>query len=237
MNKISDYFLKNNFIVRCFSSCFIVIASLCVNFASEHAFMLYLMVVGIMMIIEFQKMVSYHHAKIFTGIRRRLKLLEWMLLGIAYVLCFIDSMLYMRKMENGQWLVVLLFAIVWTTDTSAYISGKLFGKRCLPSYISPTKTYEGLFLSIIITVVVICPLMEMMQKYNIYDSAASCFSNIVLILILSIASHCGDLLESVLKRHFMVKDSGNVIPGHGGVLDRFDSMIFASIIMRIYLSL
>ncbi|AWD33425.1 Phosphatidate cytidylyltransferase [Candidatus Fokinia solitaria] len=235
MNHIG--FLRNNFIARCFSGCFIVAASLCFNFFGGYLFLLYLAAIGLLMIVELRKMIVSYYGKISSGAHRRLKILEWMLLSIACVLCFIDSMLYIREVENGKWIVTLLFMIVWSTDTCAYISGKLFGKRCLPSYISPSKTYEGLFLSIIMTVIIVYPIIEMMQRYGVYSCTVSHLEHVVFILLLSVTSHCGDLLESVFKRHFMVKDSGSIIPGHGGVLDRFDSMMLASIVMRVYLSI
>ncbi|WP_057823662.1 phosphatidate cytidylyltransferase [Lentilactobacillus sunkii] len=124
---------------------------------------------------------------------------------------------------RGLGLTVLLYAlfIVWVTDSGAYIFGRMFGKHKLAPRISPNKTWEGsiggsLAATILCTVFVVF--------YPI--SGHSLLQMFVFTIILSIAGQFGDLIESALKRYYGVKDSGKILPGHGGILDRFDSLLF-----------
>ena len=114
---------------------------------------------------------------------------------------------------------LLLLSIVWSTDTFAYLVGKYFGRRKLIPSVSPKKTLEGslggsvtgTFISYLIAV-----------KLSLLPSG---FLTLLLLFLLTIISQVGDLFESSIKRVFGVKDSGNVIPGHGGILDRIDSTL------------
>ena len=128
---------------------------------------------------------------------------------------------YLIETRNGG-LEFLIFAllIVWTTDSGAYFIGRKIGKRKLWPEISPNKTVEG-FVGGIITAVVFASIMQM-----IYPISSSWIALIVIAVIASIFGQMGDLVESAIKRHYGVKDSGNLLPGHGGILDRFDSLLF-----------
>jgi phosphatidate cytidylyltransferase len=124
-----------------------------------------------------------------------------------------------------------LFAllIVWLTDTGAYIFGRLFGKRKLWPEISPNKTVEGFVGGILCSTIV----AVVFSIY--YDMPLSLFPLLLVTWLLSLFGQLGDLVESALKRHFDVKDSGTLLPGHGGILDRFDSFIFVLPLMNILL--
>lgn len=120
-------------------------------------------------------------------------------------------------------LTVLLYAlfIVWSTDSGAYIFGRMFGKHKLAPRISPNKTWEGsIYGSIVATI--ICSI----YIYFFPISGYSLLQMIIITILLSIAGQFGDLIESALKRYYGVKDSGKILPGHGGILDRFDSLLF-----------
>ena len=120
-------------------------------------------------------------------------------------------------------LTVLLYAlfIVWCTDSGAYIFGRLFGKHKLAPRISPNKTWEGsVYGSIAATI--ICTAFVYFYPIAGYSITKMFFITI----FLSIAGQFGDLIESALKRYYGVKDSGKILPGHGGILDRFDSLLF-----------
>lgn len=127
--------------------------------------------------------------------------------------------------ENGghgnRWLLLAL-AIVWATDTGAYFAGRKFGKRKLAPRISPNKTVEGLAGGVIagvVVAVVFAPLA---------GATVAHLPLVALVAVLTVlASVVGDLFESLLKRHVGAKDSGTLIPGHGGVLDRLDSVLAA----------
>jgi len=128
---------------------------------------------------------------------------------------------YLIETRNGG-LEFIIFAllIVWTTDSGAYFIGRKLGKKKLWPEISPNKTVEG-FVGGIITAVVFAAIMQI-----IYPIASSWFVLIVISVIASIFGQMGDLVESAIKRHYGVKDSGKLLPGHGGILDRFDSLLF-----------
>ncbi|USS86559.1 phosphatidate cytidylyltransferase [Fructilactobacillus cliffordii] len=126
-------------------------------------------------------------------------------------------------MARHDGLVVLFYAllIVWCTDTGAYFIGKYMGKHKLAPHVSPNKTWEGSVGGVLVATIV-CTVYVMFFPV----SHASLMTMILLTVILSIAGQLGDLVESALKRYYGVKDSGKILPGHGGILDRFDSLLF-----------
>jgi phosphatidate cytidylyltransferase len=116
--------------------------------------------------------------------------------------------------------VVAMFLLIWTNDTFAYLSGRLFGRTKLFERISPKKTWEGTIAGIIISVALVTKVLgtwiPIQEKYIFLMS-----------VVAAIAGTFGDLFESKIKRMAGVKDSGSMMPGHGGFLDRFDSILFA----------
>ena len=127
--------------------------------------------------------------------------------------------------------VVLALFIVWATDIGAYMIGRQFGKHKLLPKVSPNKTIEGSLGGILAAVLVGAAFM--LFDKSVY-APHSFLVMLVLIILFSIIGQFGDLVESAIKRHFGVKDSGKLIPGHGGILDRFDSMIFVFPIMHLF---
>ncbi|MGT2667354.1 phosphatidate cytidylyltransferase [Streptococcus rifensis] len=128
---------------------------------------------------------------------------------------------------------VLFFALclVWVTDSGAYLVGRQFGRRPLALRVSPKKTVEG-FLGGIISALIFAGIYLIF-----FPSVKAGYSYVVMLLLVAVFSafaQFGDLVESALKRHYGVKDSGRVIPGHGGILDRFDSLIFVFPIMHFF---
>lgn len=127
----------------------------------------------------------------------------------------------------------ILYAIllVWVTDSGAYLLGSRFGRRPLAPKVSPSKSIEGFLGGIGATV--LYSLIFMLIDKSIYSGY-----NFLLFLLLaglfSALAQFGDLVESAIKRHFGVKDSGRLLPGHGGILDRFDSMIFVLPVMHFF---
>ncbi|UQS85481.1 phosphatidate cytidylyltransferase [Apilactobacillus apisilvae] len=119
--------------------------------------------------------------------------------------------------------------IVWITDSGAYIFGKKFGKNKLAPHVSPNKTWEGSICGSLLATVI--GTMWMLY-YNIGNT--SVIEAIFITLILSIVGQFGDLVESALKRYYRVKDSGKILPGHGGILDRFDSLLFVLPILHLF---
>ena len=120
-----------------------------------------------------------------------------------------------------------MFILVWLSDVGGYIIGVNFGKHKLFERISPKKTWEGVVGSLLLCIIgsfvlhQFIPIMNM----NLW---------LVLAIIVCVSSVIGDLIESMLKRSANIKDSGNILPGHGGILDRFDSVLFVIPIVYIF---
>ena len=127
----------------------------------------------------------------------------------------------------------VLFALflVWATDIGAYVFGRRFGRQPLMPAVSPNKTVEGSLGGIVSALVVSA--VFMLVDSTVY-SPLNFLIMLILVIILSIMGQFGDLVESAYKRHFGVKDSGKLIPGHGGILDRFDSLLFVFPIMYLF---
>ncbi|MBW8348901.1 phosphatidate cytidylyltransferase [Bacillus sp. IITD106] len=142
----------------------------------------------------------------------------FILLSVLYI--GIGFFYFVQIREEG--LVYLFYAlfVVWVTDSGAYFVGRRFGKRKLWPEISPNKTVEGFFGGIISGLVVAI-------LFILFSSIQIPFFQLIIVtIIISIFGQMGDLAESALKRHYGVKDSGNLFPGHGGILDRCDSWLF-----------
>lgn len=150
--------------------------------------------------------------------------------GALYIGMGFNSVITMRDM--GLDTILFLFLVIWSTDTGAYISGRLFGKHSLAPQISPNKTIEGAIGGVLSAILIGGLFMKYFQPNLGQTNHAY-----LLIMTLSMVGQFGDLVESAYKRHFGVKDSGNLLPGHGGVLDRFDSTIFASIMFMVWINL
>ena len=120
----------------------------------------------------------------------------------------------------------ILFVLIWSSDSFAYFFGRLFGKHKMAPKISPKKTWEGFIGGVICTLIL---------GFFIEQYLPEMRGNWLIIgFLVSIFAPLGDLVESQLKRTFGVKDSGNIIPGHGGVLDRLDSFIICAPVIYMY---
>jgi phosphatidate cytidylyltransferase len=130
---------------------------------------------------------------------------------------------------NAQ-LVLGFFFLQWASDTGAYLVGISIGRHPLFPRVSPKKSWEGFVGGVIIT-------QAIAVVISIYFTVLPRFDWIIIATIISIFGVLGDLVESLLKRSLHVKDSGTILPGHGGILDRFDSVIFSAPIVFLYLHL
>lgn len=127
---------------------------------------------------------------------------------------------FIATREEGLAYVVYALVIVWTTDSGAYFIGRKLGKNKLWPEISPKKTIEGFIGGIVVA------LISAIIFQWIADLEISLISLVIVSIVASIFGQLGDLVESAIKRHYGVKDSGKILPGHGGILDRFDSLLF-----------
>jgi phosphatidate cytidylyltransferase len=160
------------------------------------------------------------------------------LLGIFYVAVPFSILSYLAAYESKsinhieyqpQILLGFIFC-VWLSDTGAYVFGSLFGKTKLFPAVSPNKSWEGTLGGALVAT-------SFAIAYYHYTNTLSLTDWIVIALIVVVFGNFGDLIESYLKRSVNVKDSGTLLPGHGGVLDRFDAVIFASPFVFFYLNL
>ena len=185
-------------------------------------------------------------ALVFLSTLARKKAAEnffWLLSGIVYLGTGWGCLLGLRSLEtidyiffpmrsyamDGVWFALLAFIIVWSTDVGAYLIGSVFGKHKLAPRISPKKSWEGA-----IGGVVFCLLAAFIYAVFIQNTYRRMSFEVLMVMaflvapIASVLGQAGDLTESALKRWAGVKDSGSLIPGHGGVMDRFDSLMFVA---------
>jgi phosphatidate cytidylyltransferase len=145
-----------------------------------------------------------------------------LVLGLDLLWICVHSLVYLHYVYGG-WTLLFLFTLVWIVDIGAFFSGRRFGKHKLAPTISPKKTWEGVYGGVAAT------LIWMLLVYALVDGWQLGLVHYLLIGLATVSvSIVGDLFESVLKREAGVKDSGHLLPGHGGVLDRIDSVIAAA---------
>lgn len=153
------------------------------------------------------------------------------LFGFIYVSFLFLHIVYINKLENASVLIWLPFLCAWFTDTAAYFTGVSIGKHKLFPSISPNKTIEGYIGGIVGCSLLTTAFGAMMNRFG-YDVGIINF--IILGLVCGLASEIGDLVGSYIKRFTGIKDFGKLIPGHGGILDRFDSILFTMPVVYYY---
>jgi phosphatidate cytidylyltransferase len=156
------------------------------------------------------------------------------MLGILYVGFLFSHIVPIKYMNHGsQWLITIQ-VLVWTADTFAYLTGMKFGRKFFSRglcEISPKKSIEGFIGSVTFTILVMFLLKELVFK----ELNVGGIHMLIIPLLVAIVGQIGDLSESVFKREFGVKDSGKILGGHGGILDRFDSLIWVFPMMFYYI--
>jgi phosphatidate cytidylyltransferase len=153
--------------------------------------------------------------------RTKLHDVSFNFLAVCYVSLLFSHLILLRELNQGVYLTFLAIALTWATDTGAYFVGRAMGRNKLAPLVSPNKTIEGAIGGLIFAVGV-----SLAVGYMFPNSSLSSGSLTLLGLAAGITGQLGDLVESAIKRIAGVKDSGKLIPGHGGVLDRFDSILF-----------
>ena len=144
------------------------------------------------------------------------------LTGMLYVGLTLSYLVLVRLLPEGELLLFFLLLVTWAADTAAYYVGTLYGQRALAPRISPKKTVEGLAGGLVgATLVAYAARWTFVPEFSNIDT-------LVLALFLTLAGLWGDLVESAIKRGVGVKDSGDLLPGHGGMLDRLDSLLFTA---------
>jgi phosphatidate cytidylyltransferase len=172
--------------------------------------------------------------------------------GFLYFSYTLSVLSFLGRYENGRILVFVFLIIVWSGDIFAYYAGRAFGKHKLAETISPKKTWEGAIASTIGATLVSVVLFRYIHsiglglaKLDVIPSQSVLYTDVRLYappwwlaavfgLLVNIAAQLGDLAESALKRGADVKDSGTLLPGHGGILDRIDALLFASPVLSFF---
>lgn len=142
------------------------------------------------------------------------------LLAFLYSVVLLSHLYLLRQLSGGLELTFLTIFLVWATDTGAYLIGRRFGRHLLAPQVSPKKTIEGSLGGIAFSIMVAIIYWRLHGEILLV-------TYLLMAIIVGVSAQIGDLFESALKRSAGVKDSGTLIPGHGGILDRFDSLIFA----------
>ena len=160
------------------------------------------------------------------------------LFGLIYISLF-SSFILIREIPShsnldyrvGGWLVILIFSAIWICDSGAYLLGARFGKHALFKRVSPNKTWEGAIAGFSIGIAASIGLRFL------FVPSISIIDSMIIGIIIGVFGQISDLLESLFKRDAEVKDASNILPGHGGFLDRFDSPLFVGPVVYIYLKL
>ncbi len=153
------------------------------------------------------------------------------LFGVLYLGLTLGMLSMTRLLPQGEWLIFFLLLVTWASDTGAYYVGTLYGRHRLAPTISPKKTVEGLVGGLITAIIA-----GYIARWWFLPELSG-LDCLILAALLTIAGLWGDLAESAMKRTVGMKDSGGILPGHGGMLDRLDSLLFATPVFYYYITL
>lgn len=153
------------------------------------------------------------------------------LMGLIYVPVMFGHLFLFETVNKGAYYMWLIFVIAFTTDTAAYFIGKSIGNRKIAPLISPKKTIAGSVGGVIVAA--LCTILYGTILSSYFSFVLPWYLYLIIGVFGSIAGQCGDLMASMIKRKAKIKDFGTILPGHGGILDRFDSILF--IIPLIYI--
>jgi len=152
---------------------------------------------------------------------------RWVAGGVPYAGCLVIAPIVLRSdAEYGFLAIIFLFAVVWTTDIAAYFVGRAVGGPKLVAEVSPNKTWSGAIAGLLAAIVAAIAVAK-------FAALAQWFAIAMLAVVLSVFAQAGDVFESFLKRRFGAKDSSRLIPGHGGLMDRLDGFVAASVVAAV----
>ena len=166
----------------------------------------------------------------FAGNHAIFDIISKQVLGVVYIPVSLSLLIFIKELDGGTFWIIWLLAVIFASDTGAFYSGTFFGKNALAPNISPNKTIEGSVGGIAASMVagfIFC-------QCFFHDLSLS-FLTIPGSFLLAIAGQIGDLFESAMKRASSIKDSGRILPGHGGMLDRIDGLLLAIPVFYVYL--
>jgi len=199
----------SNLVLRILSAAVLAPVAICVAYLGGSSFAVFWAIAAIAVLWEWTKLV--------TGP-------GWVVAGVGYAGVMLAAPIILRSdAQLGFLALLLLFAIVWTTDIFGYFAGRAFGGPKLMPAVSPKKTWSGAIAGALGAMIVAVLLANQFGSFNRVAIAS-------LALLLSVMSQLGDLLESWIKRQFGAKDASHLIPGHGGVMDRLDGFWAAALV-------
>ncbi len=153
-------------------------------------------------------------------VRRSETKVSWAISGVTYVGIPMVALVWMRNADGSSLVVLWMFLVIWASDSAAFVVGRIIGGPLLYPSISPAKTWAGAIGGLLASIATGVGTAVMIQQMLT--------TALMLSVIVCIAAQSGDLLQSALKRRWQVKDAGNLIPGHGGLMDRLDSLVIAA---------
>jgi phosphatidate cytidylyltransferase len=157
----------------------------------------------------------------------------WTVAGILYMGWLLGHYVMLRELDHGRELVLLVLFATFACDTAAFFIGRTWGRHRMAPVISPGKTWEGAAAGFAAAIAAALALRSLLNLGN-WELPLSCVQSAVIGCLVGFVSQLGDLLESLIKRRAGAKDSGRLMPGHGGILDRIDSLVFTGAIIYYY---
>ena len=218
--------MSQNLLKRLITSFFLLLILIFINFIHKYIFILSILIIGLIICLEanniFSKILTKKISKKNLHINKlNIKFIILNIITFFYIFFVFCNFSYQIYGSEGPIFFLYVISICFSTDIGGYVFGKIIGGKKL-SKISPNKTIAGTVGSFILSVI---PLIIVLN-FNYLDIEFNP-TNIMFCLLISLISQLGDLFISLIKRKAKIKDTGNLLPGHGGILDRVDGIIFA----------
>jgi len=219
LSRINNVVFKSIFTVASLGSLILLLWYLDI---SEENFYALLLVSILWWLYRIVLVITFRGSNVDTEVNKTIDITAAMSVIVSLIIPFY-SLIYLRNVYNFHGYLFYLLMLIWSVDVFAYFSGKYFGKKKLAPHVSPGKTWEGVYGAFGATLVA-----SVIGSYSFGLSLNESLLFFVLSFIVVIISIFGDLSESLYKRQNGIKDSGNLLPGHGGILDRVDSLVAAA---------
>jgi phosphatidate cytidylyltransferase len=218
--------MSQNLLKRIITSIFLLSLLILINFSHKSIFIISILIIGLIICLEannlFSKFLTNKLSKKSSPTNKlNIKFIMLNMITFFYIFCVFCNLSYEIHISEGPIFFLYLISVCFFTDIGGYVFGKIIGGKKL-SKISPNKTIAGTVGSFILSTI---PLIIIIN-FNYLDLELS-LKNITFCLLVSLISQLGDLFISLIKRKAKIKDTGNLLPGHGGFLDRMDGIIFA----------
>ena len=218
--------MSQNLLKRLITSIVLLSLFIFINFSHQYIFILSISIIGLIICIEannlFSKLLTNKNSKKNSSINKlNTNFIILNIITFSYIFFIFCNLSYEIHRSESPIFFLYIISICFFTDIGGYIFGKIIGGKKL-SKISPNKTIAGTIGSFILSII---PLVIALN-FNFLDLEFN-LTNIIFCLLISLISQIGDLFISLIKRKAEIKDTGNLLPGHGGILDRMDGIIFA----------